>query len=243
MQSDKRFEFPDNGFVRPKWVHYLHLFLINFAVLSISMVAIFYSLGYQYDWVNHTIRRTGLISMDSGRFSLEASIKVNGDEVADSFPYLSKPTFPGTYTLSVEKEGYQPWERTIDVRANQVTFIRSLVLIRENPLPKSVSNSDKQLFSHTLDARGIVIDQNELYVNGNFVTRTSQDIINAAWFSDHVNVVFQTGQDLWLSEPDGLHTQLLLHVNKPGLINFRFARSGHLLLYEENGVIRGLEIL
>jgi hypothetical protein len=245
MRDSVSYTFPDPSFRHSKWKHRVHLFIMTVAVVGISGVAIFYSLGYQVNWYNYTIRRTGLITLDSVANELKADIIINGTQVASVFPYRSDPLFPDSYRIQVKKDGYQEWERTVNVEENEVTAFNSVVIILKKPDPHQLTEGDRRLFSTptSVDRAGIEVRDNELYINGAFITRTSHSILNATWYPDRQHIIYQSGDELLLADRDGLHTQLLYTSQTQLPVSYKLADHGRILLYQDgNSSVRGLEL-
>ncbi|MEI6477921.1 MAG: PEGA domain-containing protein [bacterium] len=244
MASTAVLTFPDRTFMRSKWQHALHLFVMSASIVSISTVAIFYSLGYQINWTGLSIRRTGLVTLDIGKSQFTADVIINGSRTGHvSFPYRSAPLFPGVYTVQVKRDGYQKWQRTLSVVANEVNDFHDIVLVLNTPATHVVSDADRSSFDSTPDRHDISVRQNELYVAGTFVTRTSQYILNASWYPDGKHLVYQQGGVLWLADQDGLRTQQLVEVQGNVVIDYRFRDNGRILIYQDESGLHGLELL
>lgn len=244
MKKNNQYSFPDVQISSSRWSHYVHLGIMIVAVVVISAVAIFYSLGFQLNWRTGSIHQTGLISLALKTGSNTAQVTINGKDVATQLPYRTAPIFPGSYTVKIQKPGFQAWNRTIKVVANRVNNFRDIVLIKKVPEPVIVGQDAEQALGNVqLDSRDIQIrHKNELWINDTFITRTSQDILVASWYTDRDHVIYQTGKTLWIAATDGLHTQILATVSEDGPIAYAFMKGGQILVYKDAETIKAIQL-
>lgn len=240
---EQDFTFPDKGIRRSRLSHTVHLVVLQILVVTISLVAVFYSLGYKINPTTHAIQRTGLIWITSDLDQVPASVKVDGTEVSLELPYRSVPLFPGTYDISITREGYQPWTRTVTIVPNKVVSFRYVTLIRIAPTPLQAQEADRNyLNGSNPDTRNITVKENELYVGGKFITRYSDDIYGAQWYSDRGHVALQVGNKLMLLEVSSRQSQVLATLSTKEEAPFRFRGKGKVLIYDDAGSIKALEL-
>ncbi len=115
---------------------------------------ILYTAGYRYDFTHHQIQPTGVISL-----SIEppdADVYLNNTLLTRSpairfdtkapWDYYLKNRAPGTYDVSIEKNGYYPWRETIQVESNKTTYLSHIVLfpillpIKITPAEKNITH-------------------------------------------------------------------------------------------------------
>ena len=219
-----------------KATHIFHLGAIVVSIVVISSVAIFYSLGYQLNLQARSIKQTGILTLGSERSSGPATVSINGKQVATKLPYRMAYAFPGSYRVTVQKPGYQEWNRTIEVEPNVVTSFNSIVLLRNPlvPIPVSLDQVNFGTDADT-DVHGLEVHENELRVDGRFITRTSDDIASARWYPDNQHLIYQAGATLWLADLDGLYTQKLLTLPTAEPVTLVFKNNGRLLYYLSEG--------
>jgi hypothetical protein len=102
--------------------------------VSISFVVglawlLLYSAGYSINWKNASLQPTGAIQVNVIP-KRNVTVTVNpGNEVssdsASSFTHLT----PGTYTINVSAQAYQPITLALDVKANSVINLDPLILV------------------------------------------------------------------------------------------------------------------
>jgi hypothetical protein len=98
--------------------------------LIAGWLAVLYALGYQYDFVKNKFIKTGSFEI---RANVGADVYIN-DELVGSTSFLTQ-TFskgrllPRTYSVRLQREDYQPWQKLIDVEAGAFTSFPRVVLI------------------------------------------------------------------------------------------------------------------
>lgn len=105
------------------------LFLITAPIL------IMYSIGYRLDIENKKIVETGVISIDIR--PKDVTIYLSGVKINKKIPIRLTNRAPGTYSLKIEKPGYKTWEKNIDVKSKQTTYIKDVTLLKD-ALPTTV---------------------------------------------------------------------------------------------------------
>lgn len=112
------------------------VFTIIFLILAPTIVL--YSQGYRMDWEKKKITQTGAFSFKA--LPPRADIFVNGKLIKKTNFFLGSATtstfLPGEYKVRIEKEGYYPWEKTLEITPRGVTEAKFIVLF-----PKAVTFS------------------------------------------------------------------------------------------------------
>lgn len=89
-------------------------------------IVLSYALGYQIDYRNFRIYKTGILYIESKPAGAE--IYLNGWKYPDVTPAQIEELKPGSYKIVVKREGFYPWERELEVRPNMVTKAERIVL-------------------------------------------------------------------------------------------------------------------
>ncbi|MEK7110167.1 MAG: PEGA domain-containing protein, partial [Patescibacteria group bacterium] len=84
--------------------------------------------GYRFNPKKVGIERNGTLIADSRPSG--ARISLNGTATRRVTPSTIQDLAPGPYTVRYERDGYFAWEKTLDVRAEQVTFADNVRLWR-----------------------------------------------------------------------------------------------------------------
>lgn len=114
-------------------------FLIAIFIIT-TPTLILYSMGYRIDWESRKIIETGVISIDVKPKDVE--VYLNNILITKKIPIRLTNRTPGSYELKISKPGYKTWEKTIDIKSKQTTYIKDINLLKDS-LPVTVI-SDKQ---------------------------------------------------------------------------------------------------
>lgn len=212
------------------------------AFVTISTASLFSALGYQVNWDAHSIEQTSLIELQT-RFGLPADVYINGVKQADGLPLRIPWILPGQYTIEVRKDGYQSWSRIVTIDPNQRAVFQNIVLVYQAPRTVDVPVVTADDFNiKNADTSGIDIRKNELWIEGKFVTRLSQDIQNAEWFPGHYQLVYQLDNRLVLSDADGSNVQTLVTTDSAAPIPYLLQDSGRILIYQLHGTTQAVAL-
>ncbi len=167
------------------------LTLLCFAAVSLS--ALFYAYGYQYDVHKQDVKKTSIIDL-LGSIS-ESKVFLSGKIVSNFLPYQIKGVEPGNYLLSVAKNGFRYWQRNIKVEADLVTIVNDILLVpdRIESYMKFIKDFD---LKSNLDISGDLILAYEkgsnlirsfsMYYDGSF--RDDELLISAEGISDVIGL-------------------------------------------------------
>ena len=125
----------------------LFFFLVFFFLFS-SFGLIFYSQGYRFDFKTKKIVQTG------GLF-----IKTNpaGAEIYLNNKFVKKTNFlfnslflgnllPGNYQIRIEKKGYHPWRKTLQIKETRVTEVKHVILFPQKIDFQHLESQIKKVF-------------------------------------------------------------------------------------------------
>ncbi len=109
------------------------------AFVATAPIVVLYTAGYRYDFGAGRIVQTGLLSV--GSIPRGANIRLDGTDGSATTPSLLKNVFPGDRELSVNKDGYSPWKKTLPVESRATTFADDIVLFLD-ATPSLVRGTD-----------------------------------------------------------------------------------------------------
>ena len=101
-----------------------YFFVILFFVLS--PIFMFYSLGYRMNFKTFRLERLGMISIRT--LPDEAAIQLNGKIQRQKSPARMANLLPGKYLVQISKNECRPWMGEVQVKANWVTRLESIIL-------------------------------------------------------------------------------------------------------------------
>jgi hypothetical protein len=110
------------------------VFVIIF--LAAAPVVVFYTAGYRWNPKKEKIERNGTLIIDST--PTRAKIFLNGNNTSETTPVTLQNLTPGVYHIRIEKEGYRPWEKQLEIFPERVTFAND-ILLWINAAPEALS--------------------------------------------------------------------------------------------------------
>jgi len=110
------------------------VFLAFFIAFFISApIVVLYTAGYRFSWQYQTLVRTGLLSLAT--IPKGATVILDGKYQKQTTPVLLNTLLPGLHEVRLEKEGYYPWKKILEIQENTTTFMHTAVLfLQNNPL-------------------------------------------------------------------------------------------------------------
>ncbi len=112
-----------------------------FVFLIITPLVIFYSQGYRFDFGTRKIVQTGAFYFKVWPGSAEIHVDGKTMKKTDFFfgSTLWQNLIPKEYKVRIEKEGYQSWQKNLEVKEKLVTEIKDVILFPEKVNFQSVS--------------------------------------------------------------------------------------------------------
>lgn len=110
--------------------------ILTFA-LSAPAVLLFAS-GYRYNWHKHKIEKTGIVFVDTDPES--ATVTVDGKPAKETTPVSVSNLLPEEYKVTISRDGYLTWSKTLPVESGRTTFAKGVVLLRD-VLPRIIKSA------------------------------------------------------------------------------------------------------
>lgn len=112
------------------------LFLIClFLFFLITPLVVLYSQGYRIDWDLKKIIKTGSFYFkvwpDGAQVFINGTFQKKTGFISNSV-YINNLT-PKEYKVEIKKQGFQTWQKNIEIKENLVTISGNVILIPENP--------------------------------------------------------------------------------------------------------------
>lgn len=116
-----------------------YLFLAIFLLFGSGVVV--FALGYKYDFNNNRLVKTGSLQVKT---NVSAEVFIN-EELAGKTSLITKSfseTFllPKTYSVSVQRAEYQPWQKNIEVSVGQVIEFPVIYLLPVKPVSQVIAS-------------------------------------------------------------------------------------------------------
>ncbi|MBU0612627.1 PEGA domain-containing protein [Patescibacteria group bacterium] len=108
----------------------IYAFTLVLVFIVVAPLLVLYATGYRYDFDDHKVIKTGVLSVDSD--PRNAQITINGGKFGSKTPTVIKNLFPGDYSVIIEKEDYFTWEKTLQVFPNRSTSTERVSLLKSS---------------------------------------------------------------------------------------------------------------
>ena len=135
-------EYPGSKFTRT-WRRIFQAFFIAIFFIS-SPAIILYTSGYRYDWQHGLLRKTGSLSIDV--LPENANVYLEGLKLKNEMPIRLKNITPRKYRLTISASKYFDWEKEIEVKENETTYIKEISLLKKNE-PEMISENYPEVTS------------------------------------------------------------------------------------------------
>jgi hypothetical protein len=179
------------------------LFLIAF-IISAPLVVLL-TAGYKYSFIRSRWEKTGVLQVDA--VPSGATVRIDKLDIIRKTPATISRLAPDQQTVIVEKEGYTTWQKTIEIRSGQTTFVDRIVLFKNStPSPILVDNIAAMNISE--DGTIVAATQKEKQIllwkinNGDTTLLTTlpelptTENISLSFSSDNTIIFVQTGNTI-----------------------------------------------
>ncbi len=208
-----------------------YLILSVVFIFSAAIVIIFAS-GYKIDIKNKDITQTGIIIVETS--DNQNQILVD-DKQVDMEKTVQRNLIPGFYNVQIKKDNYQTYKTDFYLNPGEAKILDNIVLFLEKPKIEEFTEDKKILFDRLSDTSKISISNNELFINGRFVTRFENPIQDASWYPNDRFLGITVNNSFQIIDIETLNHFPLFEKksNKPVI----FIDSGRSVLFESDGKI------
>ena len=199
--------------------------------------------GWNFNFKTGKISQTGMISL-SGDIA-NPQIKLNGKLYGNNLPLKITNLAQGYYDVTIEKENYQGWQKTVPVEEGKAALFRNILLFFKEPQEAAVpSNITQEVLDKEYQNQSakIKIAGSEIFYNNIMVSRFSQNIAGAIIYPDEAHLIFQTGDEIDIIELDGGNNQPLVKLSSNLPTRFFLRDNGRTLYYLDGEKIFGRTI-
>jgi len=110
---------------------------MTFAVVVVATFIIFFVLGFRFDTNNGRIEQYAFLQF--GTSPSGATVSVDGVEIGDKTPNKTSVR-AGQHQVTMTRDGYEPWQKTIDVKSGTINWLNYALLIPKKMTVESVLN-------------------------------------------------------------------------------------------------------
>ena len=147
-------EYPGAKFTRPIRRALLIFFITLFFVITPIVIA--FTIGYRYDWQNGFWKAAGAISIDIE--PAQTITFLNGLESKNQMPVRLKNISQGKYDIRLAATGYYDWNKSIEVKDKETTYIKEISLLKKNS-PEAILKNSINNFALSPDFRYIIFTE------------------------------------------------------------------------------------
>lgn len=180
----------------------LFWFFLVLSFICLATILIFTANGYHLNASTLKLEKTGIVVIN-GR-NTGTAVVLNGKEKNIDLPTRLNQLFPGSYSLTVKKDGYHSYQKSFQLSGGQAVVIDNLTLFLLKPKITNLTNDEKTITqikkNADLQNNQFVLKANEIWKNDELVTRFSQV---------PMAVIYDTATDHYFVQlSDGIHTIL-----------------------------------
>ena len=128
-------------------------FLFVLAFLISAPLVVLYTSGYRYQLNSNKILKTGVLSVST--IPKVASLFIDDKEETARTPVVIDTILPGTHVISLQKDGYIKWSKSLEIFSQSTTFAENVVLFFNEPLTfisseSTTTNTEPKQITETL---------------------------------------------------------------------------------------------
>jgi hypothetical protein len=103
-------------------------------VVGVTVLLVAYGNGIVYDFKKGKLIQTGIVIIQSAPNGIKVS--VDGKTAKKKTPYRASFEAGGRHTFKMEKDGFYPWQKTLDVIYSEVSLVQYALLVPKHPATK-----------------------------------------------------------------------------------------------------------
>lgn len=112
------------------WKRRLVYLIFIFVFFLIVPCLIFYTAGYKFNFKKLKIEKTGILVLETKPKG--ADIFIDSKLIKTKTPAQLNNFFPNVYHIRLEKEGYHPWQKNLEIKSNLTTFAKGIILFKRS---------------------------------------------------------------------------------------------------------------
>lgn len=216
----------------------LNVVILSVLFIVVAAVVVTYSSGYIINLKQKSIFPTSILEIKAD--PSDSEIYLENDKVGIGSVVL-KNLEPKVYKFQVKKEGYNTFEKYVSLEPSRVVSFQDIILFMIKP-DSAVANKEvgPEALGQISDSTNITSANDEIYVDGNFITRLSEPISGACWYPGKNYIAFTSAGKLKVMYKDGSNLVDLL--DKTSSSPVIFINSGKSVLYEASGMVYSSKI-
>lgn len=199
------------------------LFLTALCFVAVTgPLIVLYAEGYRYNFSKQKIEQTGVLFVKS--FPRSASIFINEEQIDKKTPTEIPNLLPTTYRISVSKDGYTTWKKTLNIEPKKTTFVEDVTLFKSNPELKEVlvtpTPANQNLCSQENTKLAIISADTLSIIDTDKSKVIAQSKINPetkiiSWSKSGINLLLNDQQGYYIYSPESQVKKQILLNKKP----------------------------
>lgn len=196
-----------------KWGSRLLLLILAAVIfICIAPLTVYYAMGYRFQVLTEDSSPIGVLIVET--IPRRATVSLNSNEVGKS-PLSVTNLKPGRTVVSVKRDGYVTWEKSVAISPSIVTELRDIRLFPENLFPnvirKDISkfslspNRDLLAVISLLGKLSILDDDGVELLKSEQIVSFASDIL---WSPDSSYVLIKSNKQLWLFSVSGRQAKM-----------------------------------
>ncbi len=203
----------------------LTLALTILILIGATTATLLYAEGWRFNAKTKTIQKTGMLAIrsvpEAAKVYLNSKITTATNDTIQSLT-------PGTYDVKVEKGGFEPWEKQIEIYPELVTDITA-ILVSQSPRIEPLTNTGVSAFAMSGSLDKIAYTTKGAEKPGIWILPLSGGTLNL--FKTNPNLVaedtkdktYSSAENIWWAPDD---SELLIQMNQQGYYLFDLQNQG-----------------
>lgn len=135
--------------------------------IMVTPMIIFYSLGYRFDFENKKVVATGGIYVKANPLGTDIIIDTNTNKKTGIFStyVFVQNLLPKQHSVLIKKEGYFDYQKTLDVKENEVTKLEHVTLFKKDLVFTAPAEDALSPFEPTATEPKYLLKNNNLYAS------------------------------------------------------------------------------
>lgn len=203
-----------------------YLAVTIFIFLSIGVLAM--AFGVTYDFTNNQLIKTGSLDLQA---NVDAQIFLEGKLIGGTSllgnSFSKRNLLPGLYRLGVKQDGFNSWQKEVEIKVGLVTDFARVLLVAEKPLEEMVRSSLSAVFfsehdrwaAYLRDSQLTILDlysQESVYQTG--LTGLNLKKIKVLWDPRSLKSLVHDGESALVLDVDAKKTLIIKNL-PPGFLN------------------------
>lgn len=142
-----------------------HIAYLFFFMLFLILTPLFigYALGYRYNFTTKVIEKSGAFYVKS--YPRDAEIFIGDQKINKKTPSQITNIRPGEHNVTIKKDKYLPWSKTLTVYPGETTFAEDIVLFLADKTKTDLGpGSDNFIINQTKDKYAYLNKENKLII-------------------------------------------------------------------------------